>query len=210
MGYRYIALGGMVPLKNAEILASLAAVSKVRRPETRLHLFGVTRVDCVAAFESYGVASFDSTSPLRQAFKDGKDNYYTPERAYTAIRIPQVEGSPVLQKRIRAGLVRQEHARRLERSCLALMRQFDESTACPDRVLEALREYEQLYDPAHDHSRAYAETLRDRPWQQCACDVCKELGHHVILFRGAERNRRRGFHNLSVFYRRLLCETRPR
>jgi hypothetical protein len=28
----------------------------------------------------------------------------------------------------------------------------------------------------------------------------------VILFRGAERNRRRGFHNLGVFYRRLHRE----
>lgn len=206
MGYRYIALGGMVPLKNGEILASLAAASEVRRAETRFHLLGVTRVDCVAAFEKFGVASFDSTSPLRQAFKDDKDNYYTLERAYTAIRIPQVEGNPGLQKRIRAGVVKQEDARRLERRCLDLMRQFDRGTAALDSVLEALRDYEQLYDPAHDHSQAYAETLRDRPWQRCSCDVCQKLGHHVILFRGAERNRRRGFHNLWVFYRRLLRE----
>jgi hypothetical protein len=158
----------------------------------------------VAAFEKLGVASFDSTSPLRQAFKDDKDNYYTLGRAYTAIRIPQVEGNPGLQKRIRAGVVKQEHARRLERSCLELMRQFDRSAVAVEHVLEALREYEQLYNPAHDHSEAYAETLRDRPWQQCSCDVCLKLGQHVIIFRGAERNRRRGFHNLWVSYRRLL------
>jgi hypothetical protein len=38
--------------------------------------------------------------------------------------------------------------------------------------------------------------------------VCTRLGIHVILFRGAERNRRRGFHNLYVFYRQLSHEDR--
>jgi hypothetical protein len=28
----------------------------------------------------------------------------------------------------------------------------------------------------------------------------------VILFRGAERNRRRGFHNVAIFYQRLQKE----
>ena len=71
---------------------------------------GVTRTDRVMTFASHGVVSFDSTSPLRQAFKDDKDNYYTMDRTYTAIRVPQVEGNPSLQKRIRAGLVSQEQA----------------------------------------------------------------------------------------------------
>ena len=47
------------------------------------------------------------------------------------------------------------------------------------------------------------EVLTEKPWKACACEVCRALGHHVILFRGAERNRRRGFHNVWVFYRRL-------
>jgi hypothetical protein len=36
--------------------------------------------------------------------------------------------------------------------------------------------------------------------------VCRKLGIHVIMFRGAERNKRRGFHNLSIFYARLQKE----
>jgi hypothetical protein len=48
--------------------------------------------------------------------------------------------------------------------------------------------------------------LAAKPWSSCPCDVCRTLGYHVILFRGAERNRRRGFHNLWVFYRRLRRE----
>src|SRR5437762_9062097 len=41
-----------------------------------------------------------------------------------------------------------------------------------------------------------------RSWKSCDCDICKRIGIHVILFRGAERNRRRGFHNIFVFYKR--------
>jgi hypothetical protein len=152
------------------------------------------------------VVSFDSTSPLRQAFKDNKDNYYTMDRSYTAVRVPQVEGNPSLQKHIRAGMISQEKARRLEHECLNLLRKYDADEVGLDPVLTALREYEQLYDPAHDHTVAYREILTDRPWRKCTCDVCSVLGHHVVLFRGAERNRRRGFHNLWVFYRRLRRE----
>src|SRR5262249_9643703 len=77
MGYSRIALGGMVPLKTPEILDCLRAVSDARHPDTELHLLGVTRCEQVSAFERYGVTSFDSTSPFRQAFKDDRDNYYT-------------------------------------------------------------------------------------------------------------------------------------
>ena len=33
-----------------------------------------------------------------------------------------------------------------------------------------------------------------------------EIGVEVIIFRGADRNRRRGFHNLTVFSERLRRE----
>jgi hypothetical protein len=206
MGYQYIAVGGMVPLKTRDILACLESISSVRHSATRLHLLGVTRTENVEAFQNFGVVSFDSTSPLRQAFKDDKDNYYTMDRTYTAIRIPQVEGNPGLQKRIRAGIVSQERARRLERACLESMKQFDAGECSIDETLGLLREYEELYSPGHDHSSVYRQTLTDQPWKHCACDICRRLGYHVILFRGAERNRRRGFHNLWVFYRRLHRE----
>jgi len=206
MGYRYVALGGMVPLKSPDILNCLRAIADVRRKDVRLHLLGVTRTDQLEAFAELGVASFDSTSPLRQAFKDDKNNYYTPDRTYTAIRIPQVEGNPSLLKRIRAGLVKQQDALALEKRCLTLMREFHETEKGLESLLASLGAYEELYNPGSSHQAAYAETLRDQPWKRCPCDVCKALGHHVILFRGAERNRRRGFHNVWVFYRRLLGE----
>jgi hypothetical protein len=207
LGYRYIALGGMVPLKTAEILSCLEKVNPILLPATQLHLLGVTRLDRVLDFGRLGVVSFDSTSPLRQAFKDDKDNYYTMDRTYTAIRVPQVEGNAKLRNRIVAGEVNQTEARRLERTCLDLLDQFDRGKAGIPAVSAALREYEKLHDPRSDRTDAYKEILRDRPWKVCPCEVCEAIGVHVMLFRGAERNRRRGFHNLYVFNWKLHRET---
>ena len=203
LGYRYVALGGMVPLKTAEILSCLRRVRKVLRPGPQLHLLGITRLDRIQEFADLGVVSFDSTSPLRQAFKDDKDNYYTPDRTYCAIRVPQVEGNAKMRERIVAGTVNQSEARRLERACLNALERFDREECDVPEVVQVLRDYERMHDSRSDRTRAYAETLRDRPWKACPCEICRRLGIHVLLFRGAERNRRRGFHNLFVFYRRL-------
>src|SRR5262249_55561831 len=93
MGYDYIALGGVVPLKTGEIETCLKAVADVRHPGTRFHLLGITRTELVKNYEQYGVVSFDSTSAFRQAFKDDRDNYYAPERKYLAIRVMQIDSN---------------------------------------------------------------------------------------------------------------------
>jgi hypothetical protein len=203
MGYKYVAVGGLVPLKTQEILRCLDAINAVRRSTTQLHLLGVTRTDSIDRFAKYGVVSFDSTSPLRQAFKDDRDNYYTMDRTYMAIRVPQVEGNPRLQKRIASGHISQQVARSLEQNCLTTFRSFDAGRASLDALVAALHEYEELYDPGADRRAVYRETLEAQPWKACLCEVCRSLGYHVILFRGAERNRRRGFHNIWTFFRRL-------
>ena len=46
-------------------------------------------------------------------------------------------------------------------------------------------------------------TLTDKPWKFCDCLICKEVGVEVIIFRGNNRNRRRGFHNLWVYKKHL-------
>lgn len=203
MGYTRIALGGMVPLKTRDILACLERVDEVRRPETALHLFGVTRTDSILLFGDHGVDSFDSTSPLRQAFKDEKDNYYTPHRTYAAIRVPQVEGNPKLQARILAGEIDQDRAIQLERDCLKVLSDYDADRATTQEVLAILGAYSELHGIGPRQLNREGETLADRPWKGCPCEICKAIGINVVIFRGAERNRRRGFHNLFVFYRRL-------
>jgi hypothetical protein len=203
MGYKYIALGGMVPLKSFEIMQVLEAVSTRRKPETRLHLFGVTRLDHVKRFEDHGVVSFDSTSPLTQAFKEDQENYYGKTKKYAAIRIPQVDVNIKLKNRILSGEVRQSEAFRLETACLDALKNFDRRRFRRDDLIELLAEYQQLYGSTRNYSALYEEVLTDRPWKECRCNICQELGIHVIIFRGAERNRRRGFHNVYTTYNLL-------
>jgi hypothetical protein len=166
-------------------------------------LLGITRCENVELFASYGATSFDSTSPLRRAFKDDKHNYYTPSLQYTAIRVPQSDANPKLLRRIQAGQVRQEVARELEKQCLSALERFDTRTDNLEELLVSLREYEKLFDGETDRSEIYRQTLIDSPWKQCPCALCRHIGINVIVFRGAERNRRRGFHNLFVFYNTL-------
>jgi hypothetical protein len=191
----------MVPLKSHEVLASLEGAAAVKHAETEFHLFGVTRCHLVKEFARFGVTSFDSTSPLKQAFMDDRDNYYTPDRTYIALRVPQVGSNLKLKKRIATGEVDQAAALRLERACLAALREYDAGKSDLDATVGALVEYERLHDGVKDRSRAYREVLKDVPWRDCPCVICRRLGIQVLIFRGAERNRRRGFHNLWVTHR---------
>lgn len=52
----------------------------------------------------------------------------------------------------------------------------------------------------NDLLEAYQEILSSRPWENCDCPICTEHGIEVCIFRGNDRNRRRGFHNTAKFY----------
>jgi hypothetical protein len=198
MGYAYVALGGMVPLKTTEILACLEAIDAVRRPETKIQLLGITRLDMVDKYKRFGVYSLDSTSPLKKAFMDDRDNYYTSTKAYTALRIPQVGENAKLKRLILSGAIDFSEARKLETACLAMIFAYDKGNVDVDDVLEILTRYEMLWRGSVVSIDRTRETLVETPWRTCRCQICRELGINVIIFRGAERNRRRGFHNLFV------------
>jgi hypothetical protein len=200
IGYRRIALGGLVPLKILEIVACLEAVHKVRLPETSLHLLGISRAEHFATFRALGVCSLDSTSPFRQAFKDDKDNYYTMDGNYIALRIPPSEGNLSLRGRIRAGQLDQGVVRKAEERALNAVRAYDRDAGTLTAALKALRAYERIFDTKErDRTEVYRAMLEVRPWRKCPCAVCRRWGVEVAIFRGTERNKRRGFHNLWVF-----------
>ncbi|MGW4126969.1 tRNA-guanine transglycosylase DpdA [Amycolatopsis japonica] len=203
MGYSRIALGGMVPLKTQDIMTCLAAIADVRDSATRLHLLGISRCENATGFAARGVTSFDSTSAFQQAYKDERNNYHTLERTYMAIRVPQVDGNPKLRKAVRAGRISQDAAITCERDCMRLLRAYAGREVTADAVLAALRTYEDLHDPGKDRSDAYRQTLEARPWERCTCGICDRIGIEVVIFRGSERNKSRGFHNLSVLARQL-------
>jgi hypothetical protein len=208
IGYDYVALGGMVPLKTAEIEACLKAVGDVRHPETRLHLLGITRTELVESYERYGVVSFDSTSPFRQAFKDDRDNYYALHRKYLAVRVMQIDSNNRLKQRVLAGQLDQNQGRRLEQASLEALAAYDRDECGVDTPLEALAAYDEFLDEP-DRQGEYWRTLHDQPWRSCLCGICAEVGIQVVIFRGTERNKRRGFHNLFVFNQLLHKELTP-
>ena len=211
MGYERIAIGGLVPLKTHEIVSVLDAVSNVRAPHLQLHLFGVTRFELVPLAHDHGVTSFDTTSPFRRAFKDSTHNYYAldpknGDQPYVALRVPQVEGNIKLGALIRSGRVQQEEARALERATLAALRAFDRGKCSLDEALDALCAYQGLHDPEANRRDQYRRMLADAPWKSCDCTVCRDVGLEVALFRGTERNKRRGFHNMHVYAKQLARE----
>ncbi|MBI0552221.1 MULTISPECIES: tRNA-guanine transglycosylase DpdA [Pectobacterium] len=207
MGYKNITMGGMVPLKTVQILETLEEIKPLLKNDTRVHLLGIARPESFVDFIQLGVTSIDSTTPLQQAFKDRKNNYHTTYgTAYTAVRVPQFDANPSLSRKIKSGVIDQDIARHLERDALHALFEYDKGSMPLAQTLEAVLAYERLHAGEKEADKIrldYERTLVERPWKKCQCDICKAIGINVIIFRGAERNRRRGFHNIQVLYSRL-------
>jgi hypothetical protein len=184
-----------------------------------MHLFGVGRLNAVPVFRHLGVTSFDSASPLRKAWLDSAANYHTFEgKTYAAIRIPNVDKVGVRIKRLlEAGVSDMETLKRLEDKALHTLREFDAGHVTLESTLDALLALDELLELPRDgkvapqeqarrlgrHTQMYRELLEEHPWKQCDCVICQEIGIDVVIFRGNDRNRRRGFHNTFVFYKRF-------
>src|SRR5262249_4587799 len=93
--------------------------------------------------------------------------------------------------------------------CLDLLRAFDAHDASVQQVVRALMAYDALIETTREHEAAYTRTLEAAPWRSCDCGICEEAGIDVVMFRGSERNKRRGFHNLAVFRERLNRHLTP-
>ena len=93
---------------------------------------------------------------------------------------------------------------KLEKEALQVVREFDKGKLDLETTLEVLLEIDKLEEYNYDqHKLSYRRVLEDQPWKKCSCEVCRALGVEVIIFRGNDRNRRRGFHNTHVFYKRF-------
>lgn len=220
MGYRYLAIGGLVPLKVDAIKTVLSAIRERIKPDTKIHLLGFAKADSIREFTDFGITSFDSTSPLIRAFKDEKANYYSEGSDgklvyYTAIRIPQAIENARLMQGIKRGAFSAEDLHQRERRALNEMRAFDRGASTVAATLDAVMDYHQFLvrgdgtgaeqqDKGLDKTAALVQrTLEHQPWKVCGCDVCRSIGVEVIIFRSSNRNKRRGFHNLGVYHRHL-------
>jgi len=203
MGYKYLGLGGLARTNTRQILAILQEIHPHLPADVGLHLFGVARLNALDHFKSLGVRSVDSASYLRRAWLGAGQNYFTLEgEQFAAIRIPEVGKSFRAKRMVSEGRATEQRAADLESKCLASLRAFDKGLASVDEVLDILREYDVLIGKERIFERdKFERVLRERPWKKCPCPICRKDGIEVIIFRGNNRNRRRGFHNTFVFYR---------
>lgn len=218
MGYKYLALGGLVPLKIEAIRRAVSAVHDVIDPAVRLHLLGFAKAEYIHEFRRFSVASFDSTSPLIRAFKDASRNYWQIGadgrlEYFAAIRVPQASDNVTLKNRVKRGEVQQEVLLKCEQRALDALRLYDRGKTGLDEALMSVMEYSRylIESPSLDQERterkleqlrgAYRTTLERRPWTLCDCDICQQCSIEVAIFRASNRNKRRGMHNLHTFHR---------
>lgn len=208
MGYKHIALGGLARAKSEDIFKILKQVSPVIPDDSyHIHLFGVARSpEIMESFHKLGITSFDSASPLRRAWLGSGHNYHTVEgKHYTAIRIPEAKGTRI-KKRMEQIELSLTELEVLEQNALQSLRLYDQGLKDLPPTLESIMEYDSMVGEGRDsHWEMYREVLEDKPWKTCGCTICRDIGIDVIIFRGNNRNRRRGFHNTHVYYQQLAA-----
>jgi len=202
MGFRYIGIGALIQYKSEVILDILKEIKPFIK-DAKLHLFGVLRPKFLNDFEQMGVHSFDSASFLRKAWLKSAQNYLSLDgKWYSAIRVPQSTNQRLIKNANINGLS-SDDLKKLEKDALQVLIEYDSGKASIDQALRTILEYDNLllrgYSDVKDLMPRYKRTLQDKPWKNCNCELCKALGIQIIIFRGCNRNKRRGFHNVWAF-----------
>ncbi|MEH7238846.1 tRNA-guanine transglycosylase DpdA [Bacillus sp. JJ1562] len=208
MGYQHISLGGLAYSSTEEIYEILKNIAPILPEYMEVHLFGAARLEPINVFHQLGVTSFDSTSYLRQAWMSARNNYFSLDgNKYGAIRVPQAtESSPKIKKLLNQGIGTLKEYQELEAKSMKALRLFDKGLLSLEETLNTVMAYDEKFNDekkAVKQRELYQRTLEDTPWKKCECKICREVGIEVIIFRGNNRNRRRGFHNTYVFYKQL-------
>lgn len=210
MGYEYIALGGLVPRLDLDIVEIVeAVVTRLATLEVRpwLHLMGVFRPNVQYRFRQLGVNSFDSATYFRKAWLRSDQNYLGVNGGwYPAIRVPPSH-DPGVRKRLLKSADSLEQIKQMEREALEALRGYSDGDVSLEECLKPILRYDRLLVRSDREepriAEAYRHTLETRPWESCPCPMCKALGIEVVIFRGLNRNKRRGAHNTLQLFRSL-------
>lgn len=212
LGYRHLAIGGLVPLQDAlveKIVEKVMGVVAALKPRPWIHLFGIFRPNLQAKFRNLRVDSFDSATYFRKAWLRSDQNYLGPNgKWYAAVRVPMT-ADPRTRKRLEESGVDLATLEMHESEVMRLLCAYGRDEVGVSEVLDAVIEYDERLTRSSD-SRSmrskYEATLKDRPWQSCDCTFCKKAGIHVLIFRGSNRNKRRGAHNTLMLYGSLSVQ----
>ena len=211
-GIRHFGFGGLVRSPTIFIIDLLnQLVKKIK--ETKivpkyLHFFGLARFALFPKFkelEELGIqVGFDSASFLRKAWLSSPSmqlNYLSLNgKGYTAIRIPFIGRQKKENVKLEE-MQTSESLVKLEQECLQKLRMYDRGQIDLESVLQTLSEFNKAIGGRPELINYYRRTLEEKPWKSCDCPICKNIGIEVVIFRGNNRNRRRGFHNTYVFYK---------
>lgn len=214
MGYSHIALGGLVPRSDKDIVEIIEKTNKARKrlkPSVNeglwIHLFGIFRPKIQDFIQASRISSFDSATYFRKAWLRSDQNYLgTDGEWYAAIRVPTTS-DPRTIKRLEKSRLPINVLQALEKAALKALHSYGKGRGSLSSTLDAIANYDFLLDRSDDHGsnliEAYERTLRSRIWEKCPCSVCKELGINALIFRGYNRNKRRGAHNTRELFRKL-------
>ncbi|OLQ95155.1 hypothetical protein BIY21_06805, partial [Vibrio ponticus] len=205
MGYKHITIGGIVTLDSTQICNLLDEIHYQVPGHYGIHLLGIGRVDILPYVAKRGVISVDSTTPLKQSFLSEKRNFRLNGESFCAIRLPQSFANNKVKQLISSGRISQDLVRKLEYTALEAIRLYGLRQLGLGETLSAVQDYEHLvFGRKHALEFEYKRTLEARPWESCGCNICRDIGIEVVVFRGTERNKRRAFHNLQDFYKNLV------
>ena len=206
LGYRYMAIGGLIPLPDAivqQVVESIMKEVSNLQPRPWIHLFGIFRPNLQARFRELKVDSFDSATYFRKAWLRSDQNYLAPNgKWYAALRVPMTSDART-RKRLEQSGVDLESLKAEETKAMNLLCRYDKDEVSLQEVLDAVIEYDERLTRTSDAGSLrdkYERTLRERPWRGCDCPFCMQAGIHILIFRGSNRNKRRGAHNTLMLY----------
>lgn len=209
-GVRHLAFGGLVrsptPFITSLIEELLKKIKESQVIPAYLHFFGLARFSLFPRFQEFEELDiqigFDSASYLRKAWLSSPStqlNYLSLERGgYAAIRIPF--WTRKLSKKKETPREKVESIQKLEQECLVKLRMYGKDEIDIESVLQSLSRFNAELGGKPELINFYKRTLQEKPWKECDCPICRSIGIEVVIFRGNNRNRRRGFHNTYVFY----------
>ena len=199
IGYDYIAIGGVARSPNKEIIPIIkgirSTINKITNRQINIHVFGVGREGLFRTYLENGITSFDTASYLRSAWLSDKRGYHYDIDYYTPIRVKLKKNSldeEIILNKLRAYSKKKKQSEKNINLILKKMKDFEEITEGKKR------------------NEDYERTLKSKCWQNCCCKICKNIDIEVIIFRGNNRNRRRGFHNIWNFYNKKFIKYLPK
>ena len=209
MGYKYLAIGGIIKSKTEYILRILQGIrdelTRVGHPEVVAHLFGVTRFMSLPEFGKLGAKSFDSTSLFVRSFRRGEESYLLESGWKPVITLP-VQGQHV-KAVAEEGTFDRKVFKAKSKKLLVRVLKFAASgeTKPPKKLLNDLVAFNILAYPAYQTKarslyRRFARVFKHRYWEQCPCRICKLWGVKVALTYSSRFYFARGIHNLFMFH----------